>query len=94
MSDLISRSQLMESLIYCDGLGRKSLEAVIKTISEQPTAYDVDKVVKELEEVIQEHKENASKTSEMSVLVSELKMVGCYSHAIEIVKEVGGMNEA
>ena len=37
MSDLISRSALLESLIHCDGLGRKSFEAVIKTINEQPT---------------------------------------------------------
>lgn len=53
MSDLISRSALMESLIHCDGLGRKSLEAVIKTINEQPTACDVDKVVEGLEDLIQ-----------------------------------------
>lgn len=37
MSDLISRSALLEALVYCDGLGRKSCEAVIKTINEQPT---------------------------------------------------------
>lgn len=46
--DLISRSALLESLIHCDGLGRKSLEAVIKHINEQPTAYNVEKVVEEL----------------------------------------------
>lgn len=37
MSDLISRSALLEALVHCDGLGRKSCEAVIKTINEQPT---------------------------------------------------------
>lgn len=51
MSDLISRSTLLESLIHCDGLGRKSLEAVIKTINEQPIVYGVEQVVKEIKEV-------------------------------------------
>ena len=37
MSDLISRSALLESLIYCKELGRKSAEAVGKVINEQPT---------------------------------------------------------
>lgn len=44
MSDLISRSALLESLIHCDGLGRKSLEAVIKTINEQPTVEAMEVV--------------------------------------------------
>ena len=38
MSDLISRSALLESLMHCDALGRKSLDAVLQTINEQPTA--------------------------------------------------------
>ena len=50
MNDLISRSALLESLIHCDALGRKSFEAVIKHINEQPTVYDLDKVVERLEE--------------------------------------------
>ena len=37
MSDLISKEKLLESLIYCKGLGRRSLEAVMETIKEQPT---------------------------------------------------------
>jgi hypothetical protein len=37
MSDVISRSALIEALVHCDGLGRKSCEAVIKTINELPT---------------------------------------------------------
>ena len=36
MSDLISKEKLLESLIYCKELGRRSLEAVKKTINEQP----------------------------------------------------------
>ena len=41
MSDLISRSALLESMIHCDGLGRKSMEAVLKVINEQPTVEAV-----------------------------------------------------
>lgn len=37
MSDLISRRKLRESLVCCEGLGRRSLEAVLSAINEQPT---------------------------------------------------------
>lgn len=37
MGDLIRKSELFESLIHCNGLGRKSLESVINTINEQQT---------------------------------------------------------
>lgn len=45
---LIDADEFMENLIYCDGLGRRGLEAVLKTLKEQPTAYDVDKVVEQI----------------------------------------------
>lgn len=44
MSDLISRSALLESLMHCDGLGRKSLDTVLQRINEQPTAEVVEVV--------------------------------------------------
>lgn len=95
MSDLISRSALMESLIHCDGLGRKSLEAVIKTIKEQPTAYDVDKVVEELEDkMLTSSSASAEAIMEMCG-VSATFYNGeyeAYKHAIEIVRG-GGVNE-
>ena len=47
---LIDADEFMENLIYCDGLGRRGLEAVLKTLKEQPTAYDISKVVEELKE--------------------------------------------
>ena len=50
MSDLISRSELIETLMKCEQLGRKSFEVVVNVINEQPTAYDIDKVVEELQE--------------------------------------------
>ena len=50
MGRLIDASVFAESLILCDGLGRKSLESVLSVLKEQPTAYDVEKVVAELKE--------------------------------------------
>lgn len=50
MGRLIDADEFAESLIYCDGLGRRSLEAILKTLKEQPTAYDIEKVVADLEE--------------------------------------------
>lgn len=41
MIDLISKEKLLESLIHCKELGRRSLEAVLKTIKEQPTVEPV-----------------------------------------------------
>lgn len=37
MDDLMSKSKFKEALISCQGLGRKSIEAVLKTMDEQPT---------------------------------------------------------
>lgn len=42
-NDLISRQALLESLIHCEGLGRKSFEAVIEVIKQQPTAHSDNK---------------------------------------------------
>ena len=49
MGRLIDADAFLQNLINYD-IGRKSLEEVIKAIREQPTAYDPDEVVKELEE--------------------------------------------
>ena len=50
---------------------------IIRTIEEQPTAFDVDKVVEELEE---------------ESILAEKKVVVCLDDAIEIVK-AGGRDE-
>lgn len=57
MSDLISRSELLESFrkSYCGHLGMENSDgmmtfrSICRIINEQPTAYDIDKVVAELE---------------------------------------------
>ena len=48
---LIDADAFAESLINCKGLGRKSFELVLKELNEQPTAYDKEKVVEQLEEM-------------------------------------------
>lgn len=45
MSRLIDADAFAENLIYCKGLGRKSYEAVLDALKEQPAAFNVDKVI-------------------------------------------------
>ena len=51
MSDLISRSELMKELNkYCGNQRYLVSENIREIINNQPTSYDIDKVVEELEE--------------------------------------------
>lgn len=47
---LIDADAFLQNLINCD-IGRKSFEKVIEAVKKQPTVYDSDKVVAQLEEV-------------------------------------------
>lgn len=83
MSDLISRSTAMEN--YCNALcpklqkGEYCNNCIVKAwLNNQPTAYDVDKVVGQLEEFREE--------------MEQFKCGGMLSDMIEIVKG-GGVNE-
>ena len=52
MSDLISRSELIKELNkYCGNQRYLVSENIREIINNQPTAYSVDKVVEELEEL-------------------------------------------
>ena len=85
MSDLISRSELIkhfeavQSQECAIGL---DFVAIIDEIKEQPTAYDVDKVVEELEK-IEQHCLDMSDWQGQSAICD----------AIEIVKQGGGVDE-
>ena len=95
MSDLIRRSELLKRFLVnkdghriperdCDNLEvTVSIKDVKTIIKEQPTAYDVDNVLKQLED----------EKSHMSLLDDELEEVykSAIDDAIEIVK-AGGMN--
>lgn len=54
---LIDADAFLQNLINCD-IGRKSLEKVIEAVKKQPTAYDPDKVVAELEKMADKANDN------------------------------------
>ena len=74
MSDLISRSQLLKEIETWGGC----VDALHDYIQNMPTAYDVDKVVEELES-----------NSFITVNISVEKEVVLLKEAIEIVKQGG-----
>ena len=92
MSDLISRSELIKHFNaiqqqeYAIGL---DFVAIIDEIKEQPTAYDIDKVVEELEG----KKEEVQRMRNTCVALSDLEVCDIenvtYERAIEIVKQGG-----
>lgn len=98
MSDLISRSELLEEIkslsIALNGkqiFSDDAKDTVLRIINEQPTAYSVDKVVKELEE-------NASRYTKKYLTpygnngYRDTKAISIHK-AIEIVKQSGVSND-
>lgn len=92
MSDLISRSALLEEMYQKmslmgaskDGQHPISMETVIDFIKDYPTAYNVDKVVKELKEKsFPDFEEEYTCNGELLLYLAE---------TIDIVKG-GGVNE-
>lgn len=73
MSDLISRSQLLKEIETWGGC----VEALHEYIQNMPTAYDVDKVVEQLEEL------------ERRYGIGEFAIEGIICKTIEIVKAGG-----
>ena len=86
MSDLISRSQLLKEIETCGGC----VDALHSYIQNMPTAYDVDNVVKELQE-------NSSRYTKKYVTpygnngYKDVKAISIHN-AIEIVKQ-GGVSD-
>lgn len=60
MSDLINRSMLLDSLIYCQGLGRKSCELVAATINNQPIISEQEIRDKAIEDFVDKLKEKCN----------------------------------
>ena len=99
MSDLISRSTAMEN--YCNALcsklqkGEYCNNCIVKAwLNNQPTAYDMDKVVEQLEELGQKMSESKSiqKYGKSSPANHRYYKAVSVKRAIEIVKG-GGVNE-
>ena len=83
MSDLISRSKVisvLEQLEEHNLTGKMYISNAIYLLNNQPTAYDIDKVIEELE---MEMKASSGYSAER---------VSAFSRAIEIVKQ-GGVSD-
>ena len=86
MSDLIMRKALMEALVKAeeeceDAMCVPSWATALRVIRSQPTAYDIDKVVEQLEETAWEYESFGYEDSKVVDLVD----------AIEIVKKGGAV---
>ena len=94
MSDLISRSELIKHFeavqLQEDAIGLDFV-AIIDEIKEQPTAYDVGKVVVELDETKETSLELVKLPKFLKKDLQELVNM-CFDEAIEIVKK-GGVSD-
>lgn len=79
MSDLISRSELLKEIEVWDGC----VEALHEYIQNMPTAYDIDKVVEELEKLADEN----YKAYCIAFNSDDRAEYDAYTNAIEIVKQ-------
>ena len=97
MSDLISRSELLRGFMEttpfgCGSVGIKFVDDLIKN---QPTAYDVDKVVERLEEKLTEVEnelDNLKNVCTHILLAEREHLLGrkiAYATAIDIIRAGG-----
>ena len=80
MRKLIDADIFLQNLINCD-IGRKSLEKVIEAVKKQPTAYDPDKGVEQLEDRSEEYNSGVRLHGKPEEMLTD--------DAIEIVKGGG-----
>ena len=92
MSDLISRSELLEEIkslsIVLNGkqiFSDDAKDTILRIINEQPTAYSVDKAVEELEKLADEN----YKAYCIAFNSDDRAEYDAYTNAIEIVKQGG-----
>lgn len=81
---LINADAFLQNLINCD-IGRKNFEKVIEAVKKQPTAYDPDKVVQQLED----RKSLMLETLKISEADIDRGRIYGMDKAIEIVKGGG-----
>ena len=96
MSDLISRSKViavLEQLEEHSLSGKMDISNAIYLLEDQPTAYNIGKVVEELEQ----KKEEVQRMRNTCVALSDLEVCDIenvtYKRAIEIVKHGGVSND-
>ena len=94
-ADLLSDKIRENKELLQKGLGKDAefafmtADSVLKLIENQPTAYDVDKVVEQLEELKSLVQVNRILDDIVNEKPKELGMLIAYRKAIEIVKECG-----
>ena len=91
MSDLISRSELINKI---RGIvpGSQDVDFIVRLIENQPTAYDVDKVVEELNQrkiKLLSYAEDYEKTGDFKHAEIYSHLAIEYTTAIKIVKQSG-----
>ena len=87
MSDLISRSKVisvLEQLEEHSLTGKMDISNAIYLLEKQPTAYDIDKVVGELEKLADE----SYKAYCIAFNSDDRAEYDAYTNAIEIIKEM------
>ena len=96
MSDLISRSELLEEIkslsIVLNGkqiFSDDAKDTILRIINEQPTAYSVDNVVKELEELKMRYFLTIANTGDEKSDFAYENVGNALDKAIEIVKQGG-----
>ena len=88
MRDLISRSELIKELNkYCGNQRYLVSENIREIINNQPTAYDIDKVVEELEEVKMRYFLTIANTGDEKSDFAYENVGNALDKAIEIVKQ-------
>lgn len=96
MNDLISRSALMN---HIENQSRQwgedyDAEQILGDIEDAPTAYDVDKVVEQLQKQVDYYRAEARKNDNFPQIQHCRRLSErAYRNAIEIVKSGGGVNE-
>ena len=91
MSDLISRNRAISILEQLDEhslSGKMDISNAIYLLEKQPTAYDIDKVVEELEQLSDESYEAFC----IAFNSDDRAEYDAYTNAIEIVKQ-GGVSD-
>ena len=96
MSDLISRSELLEEIkslsIVLNGkqiFSDDAKDTILRIINEQPTAYSVDKVVEELEKLKMRYFLTIANTGDEKSDFAYENVGNALDKAIEIVKQGG-----
>ena len=93
MSDLISRSELIKEFNkYCGNQRYLVSENIREIINNQPTAYDIEKVVEKLEKERLIYFLSIANTGDKSLDVAYEKVGQTIDKAIEIVKQ-GGVDD-